>query len=122
MVLANLAVRFVLELVGVGALGVAAYQVPLDGAARIGLAAGASLAFVVVWAIVIAPKAKNPLTQPQRDAIGTGLLLLVAVALAATGQPLGAAVFGLVVLVNWLFGVALGQDAASVIRTGGRSR
>lgn|SRR5512143_2885896 len=122
MVLANLAVRFIVELIGVGALGFAAYQAPLEGPARIGLSVGAPLALVVVWAIVVAPKAANALSQPQRDAIGTGLLVLVAVALAAAGQPTGAAVFGAVVVANWLLGLAFGQETADVIRSSGRNR
>jgi len=110
MVIANLALRFIVELIGVGALGYAAYQAPLDGITRIAVTVAAPLALVVAWAIVVAPKARNALTQPQRDAIGTGLLVLVAAALVGAGQPTAGLVFGAVVVVNWLLGVILGQD------------
>ena len=122
MVIANLALRFIVELVGVGALAYAAYQAPLDGIVRIAVTVAAPLALIVVWAIVVAPKATNGLSQPQRDAIGTGLLVLVAVALGLSGQATAAAVFGAVVVVNWVLGVVLGQDASSAIGSaGGRS-
>lgn len=123
MVILNLAVRFIVELVGVGALGYAASQAPLDGIARIVLTVAAPAALVVVWAIVVAPKARNPLAQSQRDAIGTVLLVLVAGALAAAGQPTMAVVFGAVVVVNWVLGIVFGQDASNVIGPlGGRSQ
>jgi len=69
-----------------------------------------------VWAVVVAPNATNALAQPQRDAIGTVLLVLVALALAAAGQPTAAAIFGVVVVLNWLLLIVFGQDAANVIR------
>jgi hypothetical protein len=122
MVLATLAIRFIVELVGVGALAYSAYQVPLDGVARIAVTVAAPLTLVVVWAIVVAPNATNALTQPQRAAIGTGLLVLVAGALAAAGQPVPAAVLGVVVVLNWLLGIVLGQDAATVIASAGGRR
>ena len=123
MLLANLALRFIVELVGVGALAYAAYQAPLDGFARVAVTVVAPLAFIVFWAVVVAPKAATGFSQRQRDAIGTGLLVLVAVALGLAGQPAAAAVFGAVVLVNWALGVVLGQDASSAIGSvGDRSR
>ena len=110
MVIANLALRFIVELIGVGALGFAAYQLPLDGIARIAVTLAAPLALIVAWAIVVAPNARNALTQPQRDALGSGLLVLVAVALAGAGQPTTGLVFGVVVVANWLLGIVLGRD------------
>lgn len=123
MLLANLALRFIVELVGIGALAYAAYQVPLDGAARVAVTVAAPVALIVIWAVVVAPKARNGLSQRQRDAIGTGLLVLVAVALGLSGQVIAAAAFGVVVVANWVLGVVLGQDASSTSGSaGGRSR
>lgn len=123
MLLANLALRFIVELVGVGALAYVAYQAPLDGVARVAVTVAAPLAFIVVWAVVVAPKATNGFSQRQRDAIGTGLLVLVAVALGLAGQMAAAAVFGAIVVVNWALGFVFGQDASGAIGSaGGRSR
>jgi hypothetical protein len=113
MVSANLALRFVVELVGVGALGSSALQVPVSGPARIVLAIGAPLALIVIWAVVVAPRTANALSQPQKDAIGTGLLVAAAVSLGAAGQPAAAAVFGAVVVLNWLALVVIGPEAAA---------
>lgn len=108
---ANAAFRFVIELVGIGALGYWGLQAAGDGVAWTALAVGAPLALIVVWAIVVAPNATNPLSQRQRDVIGTALLLGTAVALANAGQPTAAAVFGAAVVVNWALLAALGPGA-----------
>jgi len=113
MVIANLALRFIVELVGVGALGYSAFQVGGSGPARIVLAIGAPLALIVFWAIVVAPTADSGLSQAQKDVIGTALLVATAVAVAVAGQPVAAVVFGAVVVLNWLVLVAIGPDAAA---------
>lgn len=108
----NLALRFVVELVGVGALAYWGFQTSSPGLWRIVLTVGAPLALVVIWAIIVAPNADNALSQPQRDIIGTALLVLAAIALAAAGQPTASAVFGAIVVLNWVFLVILADDAA----------
>ncbi len=111
MATANTAFRFVVELAGVGALGYWGLQAAGDGIARIALAVGAPVALIVVWAIVVAPNATNPLSQSQPDVIGTALLLAAALALAAAGQLTGAVVFGATVVVNWALLAVLGPGA-----------
>ncbi|HEX5148643.1 MAG TPA: YrdB family protein [Candidatus Limnocylindrales bacterium] len=115
MATANLALRFVVELVGVGALAYSSFQASSDGVIRTALAIGAPLALIVVWALVVAPNATNALTQPQRDVVGTALLVLVALAMAATGQPAAAIVFGAVVVLNWALLIVFGPDAAAAL-------
>lgn len=110
MAVANLALRFVVELIGVGAFAYWGWQTASAGLGRIALAIGAPVAFTVVWAMVIAPNATNALAQPQRDIIGTALLLLAAGALAAAGQPAAAVAIGAVVLLNWVLLIVFGQD------------
>jgi hypothetical protein len=116
MAIANLALRFVVELVGVGALAYWGSQAT-DGPAALVLAVGAPLAMVVVWAIVVAPKARNPLTQPQRDLIGTGLLLGSAAALLAAGEATVAFAFAAIVVVNWILLVVHGPEARATMET-----
>jgi hypothetical protein len=111
MAIANLALRFVVELLGVAVFGYWGYQAAGGGPAGIVLAIGAALALIAVWAVVVARNADNPLTQPQRDVIGTGLLLLSATALFAAGQPAAAVAFGAVVVVNWLLLIAFAPAA-----------
>jgi uncharacterized protein DUF2568 len=114
------AVRFIVELLGVGAVAYWGWQTGPDGIGRVALALAATAAFVVVWAFVVAPKADNPLSQPTRDVIGTGLLLLAAGGLAVAGQPGFAAAFAAIVVIDQLVMVALGPagrlTATSVTR------
>ena len=116
MAIATITVRFLVELAGVAALVYAGLQAPIDGWARIALAVGAALAFIVVWGLVVAPRATNRLTQPQRDLIGTAMLLLAAGALALTGQPVLGFVFATVVVIDWLALIVLGPEAIEVVR------
>ena len=112
MAIANLAVRFVVELAGVGALAYWGSQAA-DGPEALVLAIGAPLAMIVAWAVVVAPTAHNPLTQPQRDLIGTGLLLGSAGALLAAGEATVAVAFAAIVVVNWILLVVAGPDRAT---------
>ena len=119
MATANLVLRFAVELIGVGALAYWGCQASPDDPGRIALAIGAPLALVVVWALVVAPKARNALNQTQRDAIGTGLLVLAAPALVAANQGTAALVFGTVVVLNWGLMLLSGEEAAAAIRAAG---
>lgn len=116
MAIAAITVRFLVEMAGVGAFAYWGLQTPVDGWARIVLVVGAPLAFIVVWGLVVAPKATNRLTQPQRDLIGTALLMLAAAALAIAGQPTLGLLFAVIVVVDWLMLVALGPDAVEAVR------
>lgn len=116
MTMATLAIRFLVELIGIGAVGYWGFQSVDNTLGRIALGIGAALALIVVWGLLIAPKATNPLTQPQRDLIGTGVLLLAAAALAVAGQPGLALAFATVVVIDWLIMIALGPSAVDVVR------
>jgi Protein of unknown function (DUF2568) len=114
MAIANLTLRFILELCGVAALGYWGSQA-VDGPGAIALAICASLALIIVWSVVVARNADNALAQPQRDLIGTGLLLVAAGVLFAAGQPAAAVVLGAVVVVNWVLLVAFGPEAVETL-------
>ena len=66
-------------------------------------------------ALLVAPHEANPLSQAQRDVIGTALLVLAAGALADTGHPTAAVAFGVVVIVNWIGLAALGPDVMATV-------
>jgi hypothetical protein len=97
---ANLVLRFLVELVGLGAVSYSAAQISGNGLVGVVAAIGAAGAFVAVWSVGVAPKAANGLSQPQKDVIGTVILVLAGVALAVAGQPELAVAFCGVVLAN----------------------
>ena len=116
---ANLVLRFIVELIGFAAVAYAAAQIPDNGLVSLLAAVGAAGALIAVWTVLVAPKTANGLSQPQKDVIGTVLLLLAVAALGLAGQVGLAVIYGAVVLVNavllfvfrkettsWLKGVA----------------
>lgn len=96
----NLALRFLLELAALGALGYWGYQTGSGTFSRIALAIGAPLLAAVVWGLFVAPKA----TFATGGALRLGLQLLVfgaaALALANAGQETLAIAFGGVAAAN----------------------
>lgn len=120
MAIANLTLRFLLELAGAAALAYAAFDLAGDGVVRIVAAVAAAALFIGVWAFVVAPKAANGLSQPQKDVIGTALLLLAAVALWLAGQPGLAIGFAVIILVNAALLFAFGAGARDSFGAAGR--
>ena len=55
---------------------------------------------VVIWALVVAPKARNPLSPMTRWLIGTVLLMVAAVALWTVGLPELAVLFAVLVAID----------------------
>lgn len=84
---ANLAVRFLLELCALAALGVWGWHAPGPLAVRLVAAAAAPLAGAMVWGTWVAPKAPRRLPDPLR--LGVELLVFgnAVVGLLATGNP-----------------------------------
>lgn len=105
----NLVVRFVAELAGVGALAYWGANLNQPPAIRAVAAIAAPLALIVVWALVVAPGASNPIPLPTRMRLGTVLLLVAAGALWLSGQSTAAIVLGAVVVVNAALLLALGS-------------
>lgn len=96
MAIAILATRFFVELAGFVAFGAAASQ--LAGGPIAGIVA--VVAVIAMWAVVVAPKARNPLSQPHRDDVGTAVLLLGSAALVAAGLPLAGIGLAVIVILN----------------------
>ena len=111
----NLAGRFLLELVAIGAVSVWGYQAvdPLPG--RIVVAIGAATVLVVFWALVVAPKADNAIPADVRVLIGSVVLLIAAGALAIAGQPALGLVFAAAVIVNTVLLFVLGHDMPATL-------
>jgi hypothetical protein len=107
-----LAGRFLLELAGVAALAWWGIKVGTDDISRAGFALLAGGGLVVVWALVVAPKARNPLSPMTRWLIGTVLLMVAAVALWSVGEEELAVIFAILVVVDTA--VLLWLDARGV--------
>ena len=120
MVIANLALRFALELLGIGALAYWGFNSANPVVPPVVLGVAAALALIVVWSLVVAPKAKNALPQRQRTLIGTALLLGAAVALAAADQPGVALTFAGLVVANQAMLILFGDDLPESLRSASR--
>jgi hypothetical protein len=118
LVASNLALRFLLELAGLAALGYVGFQLS-DGPVRWVTAVALPAVLAVVWALVVAPNATNGLAPSVRELIGSALLLAAALGLALAGQALPAMVFAALVLVNTVLLVVLdpaGTTGTAVVR------
>jgi hypothetical protein len=105
----NLALRFLLELCALGALGYWGFKTGSTTLTKIGLGLGVPLVAAVVWGVFVSPNA--PVQLP-------GLLVLIfqvlvfgsaAAGLAATGHRTLAGIFALVVVANTLLMYVWGQ-------------
>ena len=106
---ANLALRFLLELCALVALGYWGFESGGGAIAKVALGIGAPLVTAVVWGVFVAPRA--PVELP-----GVVVLLLqvvvfgsAAAGLAATGHRTLALVFAVVVAINAIAMYAWGQ-------------
>jgi hypothetical protein len=96
---ANLALRFLLELAGILALGWWGFHAG-GGLVAILLGLAAPIALIAVWSLVVAPKALYPQSPLFRLVVGTVLLEVAALSLVTIGATLAAVVLGLAVLFN----------------------
>ena len=95
-----LVLRFLLEVAGVAALVWWGIKVGTDDISRAGLAVIAGGALILIWALVVAPKARNPLSPMTRWLIGTVLLMIAAVALWTVGPQELAILFAVLVAID----------------------
>jgi hypothetical protein len=97
---AALALKFVLELCMLAALAYWGAQAGGSTAADVALGVGAPLVAAVVWGVYAAPRASRRLPRARRVVLESCVLALAAVALAAAGEPILAAVFAALVAVD----------------------
>ena len=116
MALANLGLRFLLELAGVGALGYWGYASGGVGVVRLVAGIAAPFLLIVVWGMLLAPKARSPLTRRQRTLAGTVILEMSAAALMAVGATAIGIAFGAIILLNAAMLFAVPDAAASALR------
>jgi hypothetical protein len=116
----NLVIRFLAELAGIVAVGYAGFAVAAPLPVRAVTGIGAALALVVIWWLVVAPNTANGLSQPQKDVIGTALLLGAALVFGIAGQPALAVSFAAIVIINAAFLVVHGEGAREALAGMGR--
>jgi hypothetical protein len=108
-----LTVRFLLEIAGVVALAWWGINTGSDDLSRAAYAIGASGGLVIIWALVVAPKARNPIALPTRLLIGSALLLVAARALWVVGPEVLGMVFAVLVVLDTLVLVWLDRPPAA---------
>jgi len=96
----NLALRFLLELCALAALGYWGVRTGQGLALKVALGAGAPLLLAIVWGILVAPRSAVILPRPVVFTLGFVLLELSALALAAAGQGQFALVYAVVIALN----------------------
>ncbi len=106
---ANLALRFLLELCALGALGYWGFKTGGGAVAKITLGIGAPLVAAVVWGAFLSPRAAVALPGALVLLLQALVFGLAAACLVATGHPRLALVFGVVVVVNAVLMYAWGQ-------------
>ena len=106
---ANLALRFLLELVALAALGYWGFKSGNGALAKAGLGLGAPLVAAVVWGTFLSPQA--PVQLPGLLALILQALVfgLAAASLVATGHRTLALVFVVLVVINALLMYIWGQ-------------
>ena len=104
MKMANLAVRFLLELCALGALATWGWQASADIVVKVLLAVGAPLAAATAWGRWVAPRATGRLRDPAR----LGVEVAVFGAAAAGLLAIGARGWALALAVAYVVNVSLG--------------
>ena len=98
--IANLVLRFLLELGALGAAGYWGATVPGGRPIKTALAIGAPVAVALVWGVFISPKALIPTGRYGRAILGFVVFSLAALALAARDRTPIAVVYWAVAFVS----------------------
>jgi Protein of unknown function (DUF2568) len=106
---ANLALRFLLELCALGALGYWGFKTGSVTIAKIGLGIGAPLVAAIVWGTFVAPRAPVQLPLPLTLLLQVLVFGSAATGLASTGHRTLAWVLAMVVAANAILMYVWGQ-------------
>ena len=105
---ANLALRFLLELAGIAAIGYWGYHAA-TGLERWLIAIGAPAILIVFWSLVVAPGANVPIPLQVREVIGSIILLAAAAALYVAGAQAAALAYAGLIILNTVLTLVLGR-------------
>ncbi|HEY5196486.1 MAG TPA: YrdB family protein [Solirubrobacteraceae bacterium] len=103
MIVANLMLRFVVELAGLAGLAVWGAGATSNGVGQVLLAIAAPLVAAGVWGTWSAPRAPRRLPGTGLLAVELAVLAMAVAALADAGHPVAAVVLGVVALANGAF-------------------
>jgi hypothetical protein len=120
MQLANLALKFFLEIIGLASIAYWAFTVADQLPVRLVLAVVAAALFIAVWSVFLAPTASSGLSQAQKNVLGGLVLLMAAAALGGAGQPTAALVYAATVIVNAVLLLVVGDGPAAGLVPGPR--
>ena len=98
--MANLALRLLVELAALVAVGYWGFHTGGNVAAKLGLGVGAIVLFAVVWGVLMAPRSSRRAREPWYTLLEIVIFGLATAALAVAGQPILALVFGAVAAIN----------------------
>ena len=93
---ANPGLRFCVELGAYASLGYWGASTGGPAAARASLAIAAPLIAIIVWSLLLAPKARWHLTEPAALVLGLSIITAAAIAVASTGPIILSTIFGVV--------------------------
>jgi hypothetical protein len=96
----NLALRFLLELCSLAALGYWGFHTDRGTMLKVVLGIGAPLLAAVSWGTFVAPRASVQLPGALREGLALTIFGIAAIALAAAGHPSLARAFALVAVIN----------------------
>jgi hypothetical protein len=108
----NDVLRFLLELGALAALGYWGFTTG-SGASAWVLGLGAPIAAAVFWGLVVAPKARFPVSQAWRAALGLVVFGFATAALVASGSMILGIVFGALALLNAVVMVARAEPGGA---------
>lgn len=97
---ANLLLRFLLELLALGALGYWGFMTRSATLTKVALGVGAPLVAAVVWGTFLSPRAPVQMPWGVVLVLQAVVFASAAAALAATGHRTLALVFGVIVVIN----------------------
>jgi hypothetical protein len=106
---ANLALRFLLELAGLAALGYWGFATHRGPFVRLVFTIGAPLLMAVVWGAFIAPRAPAAVRRPVRAVMELAIFGLAAAGLGAAGKVALAWAFGAAVVLSEVLLYAVGE-------------
>lgn len=106
---ANLALRFILELCALAALGYWGFRTGDGTAGKLALGIGAPLVAAVIWGTLVAPKAPVSVPGPIHVLLQVAVFGVAALALTAAGRPALALVFAVVAVINGVLMYVWGQ-------------
>ncbi len=105
----NLALRFLLEVCALGALGYWGFHLDRGPLMKIAMGIGAPLLAAVLWGTFVAPKATMALAWPFHLLLQVGIFGVAVAALAAAGRPQLAGWLGVVMMINGILMYVWGQ-------------